>query len=102
MEILSQLILINSISFYLGSFEKQCDIPVCMLNFVLFYLIFSCWHNGVLHQSGQKHLLFSLSTVLRTKSQKHQKMKNIRSFFQKIIWTHSTTKSSNFTHHQQP
>ena len=49
METLSQLILINNILFYLGSFEKQCDIPVCLLNSDLFYLIFNCWDNGVLH-----------------------------------------------------
>ena len=48
METLSQLILINNILIYLGSFEKQCDIPVCLLNSDLFYLIFSCWDNGVL------------------------------------------------------
>jgi len=49
MDVLSQLILINSILFYLGSFEKQCDIPVCLLNSDLFYLIVSCWDNVVLH-----------------------------------------------------
>jgi len=48
METLSQLILINSILFYLGSFEKQFEIPVCLLNSDLFYLIFSCWDNRVL------------------------------------------------------
>ena len=49
METLSQLILINSILFYLESFEKQCGILVCLLNSDLFYLIFTCWDNGVLH-----------------------------------------------------
>jgi len=32
MDVLSQLLLINSILFYLGSFEKQRDIPFCLLN----------------------------------------------------------------------
>ena len=54
MDVLSQLLLINSILFYLGSFEKQRDIPFCLLNSDLFYLIFSCRDNEVLLSSLRK------------------------------------------------